>query len=193
MNKHKFKRWVLSMILLYILVIILAFVLGKFASSEEPNLYTTFIDLVPLIIAGSLAWLGYCFQRHQTYLRNIRELWLKIVASVEEAIYYTRPDGDWKQYKHETILKDLSIVIDEVRAIFGNIGANKNRRGLYPLESLKTIQRKIDEMEPRSGETCPKRVSQTHKEIVKLYQKLQGPFLAELALETPRNVDSPYV
>ena len=117
-------------------------------------------------------------------------MWPKIVVSVEEAIFYMRPDNYWKQHRYETVLKGLSIVIEEARAVFKNVAVDKNQIGLYPLESLKTIHRKIDEMGPRSEETCPERVRQTHEEIITLYKKLRGTILAELTLETPINTDT---
>ena len=188
MNKRKFMRRVILYPFIYFSAVIAAIFISKF---HFYYIYLPLIELIPILIVVAATLVGYCFQRCLTYLRSIRELWPKIVVSVQEAIYYVGPSG-WEQYKHETVLKGLSIVIDEVRAVYKNINANKNEIGLYPLESLKEIYEEIDRIGPRSRTTCPIRICLTRKKIIKLYEQLRDPILAELALETPSNVDTPY-
>lgn len=175
MNKHNFMRRVIWPTLLYF------FVIGLIITLKPEILPREFISIFTALL---VTWIGYCIQRRLTYLKNIRELWPKIVVSVEEAIFYTHPSNNWEHYRHEIVLKGLSIVIEEARAVFRNI------KGLYPLESLKTIRAEVDGMGPRSEETCPERVRQTHEEIITLYKKLRGTILAELTLETPINADT---
>ena len=90
MNQRAFRRNVIFVIALYMSAIIAGIWLKLLDPyNNEAPAYSTFKDLIPLLIAIPAAWLGYCFQRRQAYLKDVRELWSKLVASVQDAIQYT--------------------------------------------------------------------------------------------------------
>lgn len=113
--------------------------------SKDGIIYSTYKDLLPLIIAVPAAYLAYSFQRRNGYVQALRKLWSDLIAAVQSARTYTyAPSPTYEQYA-ETIAK-LSIVIEEARGVFCNIKATGTTDGWYPFEPIKEIHDDIRDL-----------------------------------------------
>lgn len=138
MNGRRFRKWVKIVIALYGATIVIGVLLKVFFPGKDDPIYNGFKDLIPFAVAIPAAWLGYCFQRRQAFLKDTRELWTKLVGAVQEALQYTHATTAL-QSDYGRVLKGLSTAIDELRAVFSNFGEAEAQIGLFPFESLKRI------------------------------------------------------
>lgn len=191
MNERIFKQNVLLVIGVYFVAIIIGILLKAYDPSKDALLYGTFKDLVPLIIAIPAAWLGYCFQRRQAYLKDIRDLWSKIISAFQDSVQYTHL-SEPPQDEFAKVLKALSIATEELRAVFVNIGDDGANVGLFPFESIKSIHDKISLL-GFGGGFDTEQAKITRREIIQLWKKLRKTFLSELERGLPANADSPYL
>jgi hypothetical protein len=102
------------------------------------QVYGTYKDLIPFIIAIPAAWLGFCFQRRTSYLSALRAFWDDLIPTVQQAIQYTYLQKPTEEVFAAT-MRDLSTVIDSLRGVFRNI-PTEDPVGLYPYENLKDIR-----------------------------------------------------
>lgn len=101
----------------YIAIIACWYIGVAFASMQF--LKTQFKDVIPLLVAVPIAWIGFVFQSLQTYLTQIHSMWSKILFSVEAAVDYA--DGGRQaatRDQHRRVLFDLRCAIDEYYGVF---------------------------------------------------------------------------
>jgi hypothetical protein len=152
--------------------------------------YETFKDLIPLILAIPAAYLGYCFQQRGSYLQSLRSLWSGLVIAVNNAIQYTYLESP-TQGQFGKVLTDLSIVTDELRGVYKNIGESSNSVGLYPYEPIKDIHKAIRDL----GFGCLSenaRITARWK-VVGHWKSIRTNFLDEFDRAVPTKIVSPYV
>jgi len=191
MNEKIFRWNVFLVISVYVVAIIIGIKLRKPDISCDDHTYTTFKDLIPLVIAIPAAWLGYCFQRRQSYLKDIRDLWSKMVAAVQDAIQYTHLNAP-AQSDYARVLKGLSIAIDEVRGVFANVGEAEQQVGIFPFEGLKAIYQEISALGFEKG-FSQHRAPVARKEILESWTNLRRGYLKELKRGIPISADSPFL
>jgi len=102
-------------------------------STKGVWLYSTFKDVVPLIIATPAVWLGYTLQRRNSYSRQLRNVWTSVIVAVQETNEYLDSKNSNTE-KLSEIMVLLSSSIDEVRGVFANLDGE-----LYPFEPIKQI------------------------------------------------------
>ena len=188
LNERRFKKNVLWIMAVYAA----ALTSGIFVEVRGlPDGVLAFKDLIPLIIAIPAAWLGYCFQKRQAYLRDLRELWSKLVASVQDAIQYTYLPSP-EQADFGRVLRALSIAIEELRGVFSNIGEAAAVAGVYPFDNIKLIYIKISNL--GFGERFnPSEASRARCEIVDLWKELRRHYLNELERGLPAETESRFL
>ena len=86
MTSRRFRKNLLVVIGIYCAACALGVGLAAFC----PSRYSVFKDLVPLIVAIPAAWLAYCFQRRQAFLKDVHELWIALVNAFEDAVHASR-------------------------------------------------------------------------------------------------------
>jgi hypothetical protein len=153
--------------------------------------YMPFKDAVPLVIAIPAAWLGFCLQRRQAYLKDVRDLWTKLVAGVQDAIQYTHLSSP-PQAEYAKVLKSLSAVTEELRSVFCNVGESQGKVGLYPFERIKTIHAVVSRLGFGEAFTAES-AREARAAIVANWKKLRVYYLGELERGIPANPDSPYL
>jgi hypothetical protein len=192
MNQRNFRRNVFLVIAVYGATIAVGIGLKLFdPSNKDAPVYGTFKDLVPLFIVIPAAWLSYCFQRRQAYLKDVRDLWSKLVGAVKDAIQYTHlntPD----QADFGRVLKTRSATTEEVRAVFANVGKDEFQIGLYPFEGIKAIHNTISHLGFGSPQD-PNAASNACKSIVDQWKELRTNFLLELERGAPERPHSPFL
>jgi hypothetical protein len=142
MTKQQLQRITLAVIGIYLMAIILGIILRLCDSGPEWLLYSTYKDLIPLVIAIPAAYLAYSFQRRGSYVQALRAYWSLLVRAVQGAYSYTnQSQPSFDQYSK--VLTDLSVVIDEARGIFENLPVRGKPVGWYPFEPIKEIRRDL--------------------------------------------------
>ncbi len=86
----------------------------------------------------------------------------------------------------------MSTVIDEIRGAFKNIGEGSNRRGLYPFEEIKGIQRSVSSL-GFGAAFNPAAAACAREEILAQWKRVQEPFLSEFDQEEPTYPSSPHL
>jgi hypothetical protein len=138
MTKRQLKRITLTVIGIYLMAILLMVGLRLYDSGPEWLIYSTYKDLIPLVIAIPAAYLAFSFQRRGSYVQALRAYWSLLVRTVQGAYSYTyQPQPSFEQYSK--ILNDLSVVIDEARGIFENLPVRGKPNGWYPFEPIREI------------------------------------------------------
>ena len=95
-------------------------------------------DLIPVALAIPIALLAHAFNRRNSFLQALRELWGRLVPAAHEAVAYTRLENPTSA---DFIRTDatLASAVDELRAVFKNLPKENDSKGLYPYENLKDI------------------------------------------------------
>ena len=193
MNATRFRLNVAFVLGAYVLAAITGLWLSVADPPKEDGLsaYAVWKDLLPLIVAIPAAWLGYCFQRRQSYLKDVRELWSKMVPAVQTAIQYThqtKPTAESYSY----MMHQLSTVIDEVRGVFSNIKEEEGSTGFFPFDSLKDIHDKAGALGYTDYDA--NEASATRREILRLWKRnVRKALLYELPRGTPEYPDSSFL
>ena len=191
MNARTFQRNVVAVIVIYALALCALVALRKYTLIVLPQSYETAKDAIPLVIAIPAAWLGYCLQRRQAYLKDVRELWSKLVAAFQEALQYTHLSTP-AQPDFAKVMKTLSSVTEELRAVFSNVGEAEHDIGLFPFERLKEIQACVSALS-FGGAFNVQRAASARREIVGKWKSLREHYLSELERGVPARPNSPYL
>jgi hypothetical protein len=154
------------------------------------DIYETFKDMIPVLIAIAAAALAGCIQRRIAFLSDIRKLYGQCVSAIESALQYTYIDQPG-QLQFAAVHKELATTIELFRGSFRNADDSRGRRGLFPFEALKAI------LEWHSylgfGPSFKKiETPQVRRAMLDLWQqRLRPPVLAELDRWRPRSFMSP--
>jgi hypothetical protein len=151
--------------------------------------YDTFKDLIPLIFAIPAAYLGYCFQRRGSYLQSLRSLWSQLVTSVNNAIQYTHLESPTQEQFHK-VLTELSIVIDELRGVYKNIGESTKYIGLYPYEPIKDIHKVISGLGFGMYDEDVRSIAR--QQVVDHWRSIRSNFLDEFDRAEPTKIVTPF-
>ena len=189
MTKSRLQQIIITVISLYLVALILGLTLRIVGPPEPTPYYSTFKDLVPLIFAIPAAYLGYAFQQRNSYLGSLRALWSKLVSAVNNAIQYTY-SNEPSQENFDKVITDLSIVVDEVRGVYKNIGEGPKTSGFYPYEPIKDIYDAVFEL--GFGKLDEVRKTSTRRKVVGHWKSIRENFLAEFDRAEPTKVVSPY-
>lgn len=189
------KRLGLYLIVVFSLWVVGVVVAGVLLHYDTLGRLSTMLGEAAKLAAGmSLAWLAYCFQRRHNYVQSLRSTWSKIVPAVQDAIQYTHsPSGPGRQ-EYAKVLRDLSVAIEELRALFINIKADKNLpgTGIYPFEELKTIYKRVADL--GFGETFKADQAKSERmAIVEDWKAIRHALVAEFDRDTPTSFSTPFL
>jgi len=178
---------------LYFTAIVIAVVIRIFDKSDEEVWYSTYKDLIPFLIALPAAWLGYCLQRRNSYMQQLRSLWSKLVETVQDANQYTYLEHPTKE-QHSAVCRRLSIAIDEIRGVFMNLGEGSADgphpgKGLYPFESIKDIHKLVVAV-GFGEEATADALAEVREKMFALWKGVRDTMLKEFDREEPTHFDS---
>lgn len=136
MTRIKLNRTILIIIFFYIFCIGFGF-LAKDKLSEET--YSAFKDLLPFIFAIPAAYLVFCSQRRNEYLKALRSVFsLLVQVHCDFMEYALQTEKNDKTYHNLKL--NCRKAIEELRSVYENIDEQfGNYEGLYPFEPLKEI------------------------------------------------------
>jgi hypothetical protein len=138
MTKRQFRYKILRVAVVLALYAILGVFLYGHSQHSKNHLYPIYKDLMSLIIAIAASYLGFAYQRRQSYLQALRDLWNRLIPAVYRAVECARNDQPASSQFSE-VIRELDTVIDSLRGVFENI-PNGTALGLYPYEPLKDIR-----------------------------------------------------
>ncbi len=145
MTRKAIRGWFIGGVAYFAVLVAIGLLISACDHTDKRLLFGTFKDLIPLLIAIPVVWLGYCFQRRAAFLQQLRSLWSKLVDAVQTALQYTECDEPSQQEYAYALLK-LRIAIDEVRGLFKNLHETGTKDELYPFEPLKDIYGLISDL-----------------------------------------------
>jgi hypothetical protein len=190
MTKIQLRRVIIIVICIYCLSILLGLFLRIIGPPTPTPYYKTFKDLIPFILAIPAAYLGYCFQQRGSYLQSLRGLWSQLVHAVNNAIQYTYSDVTSRD-EYSKVLIDLSIIIDELRCMYRNIGEHSGHVGLYPYEPIKEIHKVISHL--GYGELEEEKRLAARRVLTGHWKSMRENFLDEFDRPETTKVVSPYI
>lgn len=188
MSEKRLRHWVFASIA-WLVVYAIAFAYCRLQSFEPIS--EILKTLIPVAIAVPSATLAAAFTRRNSYLQGLRELWKSLIPAAQSAIQYTHlaaPD----QVAFAKTQEALSISIDLLRGVFGNVPAKKTPSGLFPFENLKDIQKIISWLS--FGGTFRNQSSELARQcITRLWQEMHVAMLSEFDRDTPARPVSKYL
>ena len=184
MTKRTIRNQFIGAIVTFCCLIAVGIGVSVIDHSNNRVIFSTFKDLLPLVIGIAAAWLGFCVQRRSAYQQQLRALWSKLVEAVQSAIQYTTLNTPTQQDHNASLLK-LSVAIDEVRGVFCNIDESKReKRGYYPFEPIKDIYGLIENL--GYGDSFKaNEVEISRKQIFALWSDARSEILKEFDREEP--------
>lgn len=191
MNEKRFRKNVILILVVYAAAIAALIVVRVHFPDEKSIEYNTLRDLIPLIIAIPAAWLAYSFQRRQSYLKDVRDIYSHMVSATQDAIQYTHLEKP-NQSDFGRVQKSLSSAIEEIRAVFLNLGQSEERVGLFPFEGMKTIVRVLNEL-GFGDQLTPEASRKARSKIIGEWKEVRKHFLSECARGVPINPHSPFL
>ena len=177
-------RWtMLSVVVAYALAIALGVWLRRPFLRPPSGAYTTYKDLLPLVIAIPAAYLAFAFQRRSSYLQALRGLWTHMVGAVSAALAYT--DTPWpSRDQQQQVLHALSVAIEEVRGVFKNVRAEGAPDGWYPFEPVKQIYAEIRDLGHGGAATAERRAA-ARARISDMWKRSRTRLLSEFDRDEP--------
>ena len=138
MTKYRLNQITLMVIAIYAAAIVTGIALRVIDNPPDWIAYSTYKDLLPLIIAIPAAYLAFSFQRRGAYAQALRGYWSFLVRAVQGAYIYTYLEKPTQEQYFRALL-DLRIAIDEARGIFKNLPVSERPNGWYPFEPIREI------------------------------------------------------
>jgi hypothetical protein len=176
MTREKLLLNVLIVIFVLITLIVIAFF--------WPTFHDYLNDFVNLVVAIAAAYLAYCFQRRQTFLTWLRELWHVCITARADLIDYTHQQNP-TQTDFGKAHRSISIAIDTMRAVYRNVGENESTIGLYPFEPLHDMRRSLEAIGFQN--VSPAVRKQERENILAAWNAFRWSFLKEFAVPVPKH------
>jgi hypothetical protein len=175
MNQVRFRGYVVK-IVLFMFFAILGIVFSKALGWNE--VYDVLKAIIPLIVAACVAIWGYCYQSYLARSKDVRDLWHKSVKTFQFALQYTYKEEP-SEREWSDILRDCSILIDEMRGVFLNFGS-KNTQGTYPFDELKYIKIILERLGVDSPANTPDKRVIARRQMLELWKLFRRKYLLEL-------------
>ena len=147
--------------------------------------------LLPIFLAFPAAFLAAGFNRRNSYLQALRDLWQRLIPAVQTAIQYTHLTSP-SQADFSRTQEALASAIDLLRGVFRNVPMSGSSTGLYPYENLKDIEKIISWL--GYGENYrSNQAPLARKCMTRLWQEMHVAMLGEFDRDIPANPVSKYL
>ena len=146
MTRVMLYRSVGAVIGLLFLIWLVAFVaaFGGFGAASS-TIYGWLKDFASIPIGICAAFLALCFQKRQTFLVSLRDLWHSAIDARIAAISYTYIEApEFSDFSRAHSI--LSKTIDQVRGVYRNIDETDESIGYFPFDPLHDIRRSLDRL-----------------------------------------------
>ncbi|QSW91190.1 hypothetical protein J0383_10390 [Flavobacterium endoglycinae] len=177
MTRIILNRTILGVMFFYTICILIGIFLKLKIKNED--YYTVFKDLLPFIFALPAAYLVFCFQRRNEYLKALRTVYSLLIQVNTEFMEYTYYNKQC-QKKYIKLKFCTSKAIEEIRSVYENIDEVFGiSDGLYPFEPLKEMYLDdIDEL--HNGDFSEGNNEIIRKKHYSKWKKIRINFIVEL-------------
>lgn len=183
MTKRSFFLNIIVVIAILLITIALGIYLSIIDTSNNRQMYSTYKDLIPLLLAIIASWLTYCIQRRTSYIQHLRIIWSKAIDAVQAATQFTHFKKRDQKYYSDTLYK-ISVVIDEIRGIYKNIKDHNKDEGYYPFEPIKEMYTLITDL-GCENEYDEAKARAIRNSIFSLWKSMRKEFLKEMDRDRP--------
>jgi hypothetical protein len=183
--------WILGAVLLVSIVAKLADhvpgVAGTPAERLLKDVYDYLKDMSLVLITVIAAYLANVFQKRSLFLAALKEEWRNMVKAKSALFTYTQLENP-TQEQYLTSFCAISESLDNMRAVYRNVGETDSLIGLYPYAPLHDMRRALQTLEPMAGRIVTAEERKLARDaILQSFYALRETFLEELDLEAPEN------
>lgn len=183
--------WILGLVLLVSIVAKLADHIPGLAGTPLERLlkdiYDYLKDMSLVLITVIAAYLANVFQKRSLFLNALKEEWRNMVKAKSTLFTYTQLDNP-TQEQYLAAFCAISESLDNMRAVYRNVGETDSLIGLYPYAPLHDMRRALQTLKPASGRVYTREERELVRDsIMQSFYALRETFLEEMDLEAPDN------
>ncbi|MFN3746159.1 MAG: hypothetical protein ACK4TL_15775 [Hyphomicrobiaceae bacterium] len=183
--------WSLGLVLLVSVMARLANHIPGLAESPAQRLladiYDYLKDMALVLVTVIAAYLANVFQKRAIFLNALKEEWRNIVKAKSALFTFTQREAPTPA-EYFSAFCAISETIDNMRAVYGNVGETQRRIGLYPYAPLHDMRRALQSIEPQGDRRVTAEDRKLARDaILQSFYALRETFLEELDLEAPDN------
>ena len=143
--------WILGIVLVVSIVAKLADHIPGLAGSAAERLlkdiYDYLKDMSLVLVTVVAAYLANVFQKRSLFLNALKEEWRNIVKAKSAVFTYTQLEKP-SQEQYLAAFCAISECVDNMRAVYSNVGETQKLIGLYPYAPLHDIRRALQTLKP---------------------------------------------
>jgi hypothetical protein len=183
--------WILGAVLLVSIVAKLAdHITGLAGTPVErflKDIYDYLKDMSLVLVTVVAAYLANVFQKRSLFLNALKEEWRNMVKAKSTLFTYTQLESP-NQEQYLAAFCAISECLDNMRAVYRNVGETDALIGLYPYAPLHDMRRALQTLEPMPGRVTTTEVRKLARDaILQSFYALRETFLEEMDLEAPDN------
>ncbi len=183
--------WLLGLVLLVSIVAKLADHVPGIAGTQAERLlkdiYDYLKDMSLVLVTVVAAYLANVFQKRTMFLNSLKEEWRNIVKAKSMLYAYTqleKPD----QAQYLAAFCAISESLDNMRAVYRNVGETDKFVGLYPYAPLHDMRRSLQALRPKPDRVITVGERELARDaLMQSFYALRETFLEEIDLEAPEN------
>jgi hypothetical protein len=181
--------WILGLVLLISVIAKLADHVPGLAGTPTERLlrdiYEYLKDMSLVLVTVVAAYLANIFQKRSQFLNSLKEEWRDIVKAKSALFTYTQFEAANRDEYFIAYCR-ISETIDNMRAVYCNVGETAHQIGIYPYEPLHDMRRALQSLKPDRGLPITADDRQLARDaIMQSFYALRETFLEELDLEAP--------
>ena len=183
--------WILGLVLLVSIVAKLADhipgIAGTTVGQLFKDIYDYLKDMALVLVTVVAAYLANVFQKRSIFLTALKEEWHNIVKAKSQLFSFTQLDKPDRE-DYFVAFCSISETIDNMRAVYRNVGETGSLIGLYPYAPLHDMRRALQSIEPDAGKPITTEDRKLARDaILQSFYALRETFLEEMDLEAPDN------
>lgn len=183
--------WILGLVLVVSIVAKLADhipgLAGTAAERLLKDIYDYLKDMSLVLVTVVAAYLANVFQKRSLFLNALKEEWRNIVRAKSILFTYTQLEAPDREDYFEAFCA-ISESLDNMRAVYRNVGETNTLIGLYPYAPLHDMRRALQSIEPMPGRIVTDEERKLARDaILQSFYALRETFLEEMDLEAPDN------
>jgi hypothetical protein len=183
--------WILGAVLLVSIVAKLADHIPGLAGTPVErflkDIYDYLKDMSLVLVTVVAAYLANVFQKRSLFLNALKEEWRNMVKAKSTLFTYTQLESP-SQEQYLAAFCAVSESLDNMRAVYRNVGETNALIGLYPYAPLHDMRRALQTLEPMPGRATTTEARKLARDaILQSFYALRETFLEEMDLEAPDN------
>jgi hypothetical protein len=183
--------WILGAVLLVSIVAKLADHIPGLAGTPVErilkDIYDYLKDMSLVLVTVVAAYLANVFQKRSLFLNALKEEWRNMVKAKSTLFTYSQLESP-SQAQYLAAFCAVSESLDNMRAVYRNVGETDALIGLYPYAPLHDMRRALQTLEPMPGRVTTTEARKLARDaILQSFYALRETFLEEMDLEAPDN------